>query len=233
MPVKPAPLQILLIEDDPVISELIGSTLIREGYACTYAADGRAGAEAFELGRFDLILLDLMLPEIGGYDLLEYFRGSGTPVIIISALDRVSDRIRGLRNGADDYLGKPFQIGELLARVESVLRRAGKLSSRLAVADIVVDTTARTCMKAGCEIELTAKEFDLLIVLLQHKGAALSRSYLYETVWGEEYTGETRSLDNHIQRLRKKLGLSDQIRTVFRIGYRLEDTHEALSEALS
>jgi DNA-binding response OmpR family regulator len=162
-----------------------------------------------------------MLPEISGYDLLEYLRPTGIPVIVISAMGQVGDRIRGLKMGADDYLVKPFQIGELLARVESVLRRTRKDSGILRCGEVTVDTGSRTVWKNGQEVELTVKEFDLLAVLLGHKNVALSRSFLYETVWQEEYTGETRTLDNHIQRLRKKLDWNDVIQTVFRIGYRL------------
>ncbi len=214
-------LSVLIIEDDAAISNLISTTLQGEGYSCTCAQDGKEGADLFETGPFDLVLLDLMLPEINGYDLLEYIRPTGTPVIIISAMGQVQDRIRGLKMGADDYLVKPFQIGELVARVESVLRRTRKSSGPLICGDVSIDTESRTVQKAGREVELTVKEFDLLVVLLRHKNVALSRSFLYETVWQEEYLGETRTLDNHIQRLRKKLDWNEVIQTVFRIGYRL------------
>jgi DNA-binding response OmpR family regulator len=146
-------------------------------------------------------------------------------VIIISAMGRVDDRIRGLRRGADDYLVKPFQVGELVARVESVLRRAGRSEKVLTLEDVTVYLDSRTVQQKGTVIELTMKEFDLLVTLLQHKNVALTRAFLYETVWREEYTGETRTLDSHIQRLRKKLGWEDRIKTVFRIGYRLEAGH--------
>ncbi|MBR1758705.1 MAG: response regulator transcription factor [Lachnospiraceae bacterium] len=215
-------IQILVIEDDPAIAHLIESTLKKEGYACTCASDGKEGADALESGGWDLVLLDLMLPEISGYDLLEYLRPLRIPVIVISAMTQVGDRIRGLRMGADDYLCKPFQLGELLARVESVLRRSGKLGQQLFWQDVVLDPESRTVMKKDEEIELTPKEFDLLELLMRNRNAALSRSYLYESVWHEEYLGETRTLDNHIQRLRKKLGWENVIQTVFRIGYRLK-----------
>lgn len=163
-----------------------------------------------------------MLPEISGYELLDYIRSMGIPVIIISAMREVQDRIRGLRMGADDYLCKPFQIGELIARVESVLRRSGASSEMLHIKDIKISQASRQVWKAGVPVDLTVKEFDLLVELLRHKNVALSRSRLYELVWQEEYTGETRTLDSHIQRIRKKLGLDNEIKTVFRIGYRLE-----------
>jgi two-component system, OmpR family, alkaline phosphatase synthesis response regulator PhoP len=213
--------QVLIVEDDEAISNLIRSTLQSEGYACTCALDGQAGADWMDKAHFDLILLDLMLPKISGYDLLEYIRPTGTPVIIISAMGQVQDRIRGLKMGADDYLVKPFQIGELVARVESVLRRTGRAERTLHWGDVSVDLESRRVEKAGEEIVLTVKEFDLLATLMQHKNVALTRCYLYETVWGEEYLGETRTLDSHIQRLRKKLDWNDTIQTVFRIGYRL------------
>lgn len=214
--------RILIIEDDAAIAHLMESTLRRERYSTTWAADGVQGADLFETGHFDLILLDLMLPGISGFELLEYFVPSKVPVIIISAMGQVENRIKGLKMGADDFLVKPFQIGELLARVESVLRRTGKRMENFVYDGITVDCDSRTVIRDGQEVELTAKEFDLLTVLIQNKNVALSRCFLYESVWQEEYTGETRTLDNHIQRLRKKLGWNDRIQTVFRIGYRLK-----------
>lgn len=212
---------ILVVEDDAAISNLIRSTLQGEGYLCTCALDGKKGADLIDAGHWDLILLDLMLPEISGYDLLEYIRPTETPVIIISAMGQVQDRIRGLKMGADDYLVKPFQIGELVARVESVLRRTGRAARVLTCGDVKLDLESRTVEKAGQPVVLTVKEFDLLATLIRNRNVALSRCYLYETVWGEEYLGETRTLDSHIQRLRKKLDWNNVIQTVFRIGYRL------------
>lgn len=214
--------RILIIEDDAAIAHLMESTLRREQYNTIWAADGVQGADLFETGHFDLILLDLMLPGISGFELLEYFVPSKVPVIIISAMGQVENRIKGLKMGADDFLVKPFQIGELLARVESVLRRTGKKETTFRCEEVTVDCDSRVVLKNGQEVELTAKEFDLLTVLIRNRNVALSRCFLYESVWQEEYTGETRTLDNHIQRLRKKLGWNDKIQTVFRIGYRLK-----------
>ncbi len=213
--------KILIIEDDASISNLIAATLVHNGYETVCAYDGKEGADLFDSGHFDLVLLDLMLPKISGYELLDYFGSSETPVIIISAMGQVQERIKGLKMGADDFLVKPFQIGELIARVESVLRRTGAKSGNFVCGDLTVNFDSRVVTKGGEEVELTAKEFDLLAVLVRNKNIALSRCFLYESVWEEEYTGETRTLDNHIQRLRKKTGLSDRIQTVFRIGYRL------------
>ena len=213
---------ILIIEDDTSISNLIVSTLVREGYVCEAALDGRRGLELYETGNFDLVLLDLMLPEISGYNLLEIMHEGNTPIIVISAMNQVQDRIRGLKMGADDYLSKPFQVGELVARVESVLRRVNKTSPLLMVGDVTVNTESRDVYKAGKPVDLTVKEFDLLVILMKNRNVALSRSYLYESVWHDWYNGDTRTLDNHIQRIRKKLDWGDVIETVFRIGYRLK-----------
>lgn len=170
-----------------------------------------------------MVLLDIMLPGINGYELLEYIKPSGIPVIFLTAKSNVNDRIKGLRLGADDYLTKPFQIGELLARVEAVLRRSGKNEKQLSFADITINLDSRQVLKSGKAVELTVKEFDLLVELVRNKNIALYRERLYERVWREPFTGETRTLDSHIQRLRKKLDWESHIKTVFRVGYRLEE----------
>ncbi|MPN57838.1 Sensory transduction protein regX3 [bioreactor metagenome] len=143
-------------------------------------------------------------------------------MIFITAKTDINDRIRGLKLGADDYISKPFQVGELLARVEAVLRRFGKSERKIELYGVTIDLNSREVRKDGQLVELTVKEFDLLIHLIQNKNVALRRSWLYERVWESEFIGETRTLDTHIQRLRKKLGWEDRIKTVFRIGYRLE-----------
>lgn len=216
-------MKILIVEDDEAIANLININLKAEGYQCICAFDGKTGADFIENDCFDLILLDIMLPEIDGYELLEYVKPMGTPVIFLTAKSGVDDRIKGLKLGADDYIVKPFQIGELLARVEALLRRYGKVKRKLAFADVEIDLTSRTVSKGGELVELTVKEFDLLVELIQNKNVALYRERLYEKVWGSAYMGETRTLDSHIQRLRRKLGWDKYIKTVFRIGYRLEE----------
>lgn len=213
---------ILIVEDDGAIADLICMNLDSEGYYCICARDGLEGMRALEQKSFDLILLDIMLPGLDGYTLLDYIKPTGTPVIFITAMGAVEDRIRGLKAGADDYLTKPFQVGELLARVEAVLRRRKPDSEQLRLGDVTLRLDSRQVEKNGCPITLTAKEFDLLAELIQHKNVALHRDRLYEKVWKEAFVGETRTLDSHIQRLRKKLGWEDRIKTVFRIGYRLE-----------
>ena len=214
--------EILVVEDDEAIANLICMNLSAEGYRCTCARDGMEGADYVEGRSFDLVLLDIMLPEVDGYELLEYIKPTGTPVIFLTAKGSVDDRVRWLKAGADDYLVKPFQIGELLARVEAVLRRLGKGERQLAVGDVSVRLDSRQVLKNGQPVILTVKEFDLLVELMQNRNIALYRDQLYEKVWKEPFTGCTRTLDNHIQRLRRKLGWEERIRTVFRIGYRLE-----------
>ena len=215
-------LNILIVEDEQAISNLIYVNLNEEGYKCTCAFDGKQAADFIERENYDLILLDIMLPEIDGYELLEFIKPTGTPVIFITAKGAVDDRIKGLKLGADDYLIKPFQIGELLARVEAVLRRYGKNDKQLVFKDVFIKIDSRQVIKNDSPIDLTVKEFDLLVELIRNKNVALYRDRLYEKVWQEEFIGETRTLDSHIQRLRKKLGWEEYIKTVFRIGYRLE-----------
>ena len=215
-------LNLLIVEDEQAIANLIYVNLSDEGYRCTCAFDGKQGADLIEKEQFDLILLDIMLPDINGYELLEYIKPLGTPVIFITAKSTVNDRIKGLRLGADDYLVKPFLIGELSARVEAVLRRYGKSEKQITVEDVFINIESHRVTKNGNPVELTVKEFDLLLVLVRNRNVALYRDKLYEKVWNEPFTGETRTLDTHIQRLRKKLDWDDRIKTVFRIGYRLE-----------
>ena len=213
---------ILIVDDERPIAELIELTLLQAGYRCEIALDGETAADKIETGRYDLILLDIMLPGVSGYELMEYIRPTGTPVIFLTAKGMLADRVRGLRMGADDYIVKPFEPLELLARVESVLRRAGRGGGLLRAFGVVVDPAARKVEKDGVPVALTPREFDLLEQLLRNRGAALYRDVLFEHVWGGEMDDGTRTLDLHIQRLRKKLGLADKIKTVYKIGYLLE-----------
>ncbi len=214
--------RILIAEDDYAILNLINQSLKHDGFETATASDGLEAANLIQDSAFDLVLLDIMLPHISGYELLDYIKPMGIPVIFITAMGTVNDRIRGLKLGADDYIVKPFQIGELLARVEAVLRRAKKSSHIYNVLDVEINTLSRTVNKGNEAICLTTKEFDLLVELVTNKNVALRREWLYERVWHESFVGETRTLDSHIQRLRRKLGWESQIKTVFRIGYRLE-----------
>ena len=215
-------LKVLIVEDEKAISNLILINLKAEGYSCTCAYDGKEAADQIEKNNYDLILLDIMLPEIDGYELLEYIRPTETPVIFITAKGNLHARVQGLRLGADDYIVKPFQISELTARVDALLRRMGKSVTQFSLFGVEINTESRIVTKDGIPIDLTLKEFDLLVELIRNKNVALYRDSLYEKVWNEPFTGETRTLDSHIQRLRKKLDWDEHIKTVFRIGYRLE-----------
>ncbi|MDU5105174.1 response regulator transcription factor [Clostridium sp.] len=214
--------RILIVEDEEAISNLIKINLIAEGYMCKCAFNGIDAANIIEDEKFDLILLDIMLPGIDGYELLEYIKPLKTPVIFITAMGTVENRIKGLKLGADDYIVKPFQIGELLARIEAVLRRVKGGDKVYEILGVKINQDSRSVIKNGKYIDLTVKEFDLLLELIKNKNIALYRNQLYERVWQEEFMGDTRTIDLHIQRLRKKLGWENNIKTVFRIGYRLE-----------
>ena len=214
--------RILIVEDEATISRLIEVSLTRAGYACTVANDGLAAADQIEQQDFDLALLDIMLPGLDGYELLDYLRPLGTPVIFITAKGTTKDRVKGLSRGADDYLVKPFEVEELLARVGAVLRRTGRGGQLLTAFGVTLGVSGRSVTQDGNPVELTPREFALLEQLMRNRGAALYRDVLYERVWGAELA-DTRTLDLHIQRLRKKLGWQDgQIETVYRVGYRLK-----------
>lgn len=178
--------------------------LIGAGNSAEYVLNGREAADKIEVFDYDLILLDIMIPEIDGYELMEYIYTINIPVIFITAKGSLQDKIKGLRMGADDYIVKPFELDEVVARVESVLRRYGKSNSRIYFNDIEVNTNGRTVIKAGREVVLTPKEYELLLILIQNKDVLMYREELFEKVWQREFTGDSRTLDLHIQRLRKK-----------------------------
>ncbi len=214
--------QVLIVEDEHLIARLIEMSLTRAGYACTAAGDGRTAADLIEEKDYDLALLDIMLPGLDGYELLDYLRPQGVPVIFITAKGTVKERVEGLRRGADDYIVKPFVVEELLARVESVLRRAGR-GNVMQAFDVVLDVGEHTVTQNGKPVDLTPNEFELLEQLMRNRGAALYRDTLYERVWGgDRAETDTRTLDLHIMRLRRKLHWYDHIETVYRIGYRLK-----------
>ena len=211
--------RILIVEDEATIARLMEVSLLRAGYDCTVANDGLTAADLIAENDFDIALLDIMLPGLDGYELLDYLRPLGTPVIFITAKTATKDRVRGLQLGADDYLVKPFEVEELLARVGAVLRRTGRGGQTLQAFDVTLDVVGRRVTQNGRPVELTPREFGLLEQLMRNRGAALYREALYERVWGGEMA-DTRTLDLHIQRLRKKLGWQEQIETVYRVGYR-------------
>ena len=215
-------LKILIAEDEEPIANLIRMNLRRAGYTCVWASDGEKAADMMNDEKFDLLLLDVMLPGINGYELMEYARALELPVISLTALGSTENKVKGLKMGADDYLTKPFEIVELLARVEAVLRRYHKTETVLTVFDVVIDTASRSVTRDGELIPLTMKEFELLLLLARNRNIALYRETIYETVWGGEYMGQSRTVDLHIQRLKKKLNWDSEIAAVYKVGYRLE-----------
>ncbi len=214
--------RILVVEDEKSINDLIVMNLTEAGYTCERAFDGMEAADKLEGEPFDLVLLDIMLPEVNGYELLDFIKPMGIPVIFITAKGSMEDKVRGLRLGADDYLVKPFEIVELLARVEAVLRRAGKAQYELEIDGLTIDTRSHTVSRGSKPIQLTAKEFELLLLFIQNRNIALFRETIYERIWGGEYMGDSRTVDLHVQRLRKKLHWEDKIKTIYKVGYRLE-----------
>ncbi|MDD5880202.1 MAG: response regulator transcription factor [Clostridiales bacterium] len=216
-------MKILVVEDEAPIRDLISINLQLVGYEVFTAEDGIMAEEFLEKQRVDLILLDVMIPGIDGFSLIEKIKKHNTPVIFVTAKESVLDRVKGLRLGADDYIIKPFETMELLARIEVVLRRYNKNDNHIKFKNIEVDTKQRIVKLNNEEIYLTIKEYELLILLLKNKNIALSREQILEKVWGFEYGGETRTVDIHIQRIREKLDLKNNIKTVFKVGYRLEE----------
>ena len=218
-------LKILIAEDEEPIANLIRVNLTRAGYECTCACDGEEAADQMENGHFDLLLLDIMLPKINGYELMEYAKTLQLPVIFITAMGTTEHKVKGLRMGADDYLPKPFEIVELLARVEAVLRRYHKTETVIRACNVTIDTASHRVTLDGEEIYLTPKEFDLLLLFARNKNRALYRETIYETVWGGEYMGQSRTVDLHVQRLKKKLHWENIIIAVYKVGYRLNEVH--------
>ncbi len=215
-------IKILIVDDEKPICDLIDINLSAAGYQCKSVQDGLKAIDMIEAEDFDLILLDVMLPGADGYDIMEYIRPLKIPVIFITAKHDVRDRVKGLRLGAEDYLVKPFEVVELMARVEVVLRRYNKTDALLTAGDVIVDVDARVVTKAGKPIVLTNKEFGLLVLFIRNKNIALFRENLYEKVWGDEYMADSRTLDLHVQRLRRKMGWEDNLVAVYKVGYRLE-----------
>ena len=213
--------KILIVDDEAAIADLIQLTLTQAGHECETAMSGNEAADKLEKGRYDLVLLDVMLPQISGFELMEYLAPTGTPVIFLTAKGALADRVRGLRLGADDYIVKPFEPMELIARAEAVLRRSGRLGA-VRVFGLEVDPAGRSVKRDGQPVALTPRECDLFLLLVRNRGLARYRDVIYERVWGDIAEDDTRTLDLHIQRLRKKLGLQKEIRTVYKIGYMLE-----------
>ncbi len=212
--------RILVVEDEASIADMIRLCLIKNGYLCHAVNDGMAATRQIEECHYDLVLLDVMLPDIDGYALAEYIQQYEIPLIFVTAKATVQDRVKGLRLGAEDYIVKPFDLEELLARVDTVLRRFHKTETLLEVGSLRIDTLQRIVTVKGTPVQLTVKEYDLLLFLVRNKNIALYRETIFEQVWQEPYYGNTRTIDLHVQRLKKKLGLGDAIETIYKIGYK-------------
>ena len=215
-------IQVLIVEDEKPISSLIRMALTKEGYACTCAYDGAAAADLLENNPYDLVLLDVMLPYVDGFELMEYIRPLEIPVIFITAVDSVSNRVKGLRLGAEDYIVKPFETIELLARIDVVLRRYQKCDMVLSIGGLTIDTGSMQVWRGEEEVSLTRTEYELLLLFARNPRRAMYRETIYERVWGEEYPFGSKAVDLHVQRLRKKVGWEHMLQAVNKVGYRLE-----------
>lgn len=215
-------IKILLVEDEKPISNLIMMSLTKAGYACDCAFDGEAALSMIDEHVYDLILLDVMLPKVDGFELMEYIRPLEIPVIFITAKNAVTDRVKGLKLGAEDYIVKPFEIIELLARIDVVMRRYHKADDIIVVGDIEIDVRSMRVKKAGEEIYLTPKEYELMLLFARNPNTALYRGTIYERVWGGILGYGSKTVDLHVQRLRKKVGWEDKLKSVNKVGYRLE-----------
>lgn len=216
--------RILIVEDDRDIAEGIGLNLELSDYAYLIIDDGLAVVEHLKHDKsFDLVLLDIMLPGLDGFALISYMQQYNIPVLYLSAKSDISSRVRGLRDGAEDYIVKPFSMLELLVRMEKILDRNGKLNKILRFQDITLDIEKRTVVKNGSMIALQPLEFDLLAKLMRYQNCTLPRERLLIEIWGIDFAGGTRTVDIHVAHLRKKLELGNAIQAVSKVGYRLED----------
>lgn len=211
--------KLLIVEDDPAISELMVRTLSVNGHQCLTARRGSEAVSVIKKQTVDLVLLDINLPDISGFQLMKQFEQ--IPVIYVTARNDILDRVRGLDGGAEDYIVKPFHIQELLSRVHVVLRRYQK-ESVVSLGKTMVDLINYKAYQNGQEIPLTKQEFELLKALIYNKNLTLTREQLLNAAWGWDYDGDERTVDVHIQRLRKKLDLEHSIKTIYKTGYRLE-----------
>lgn len=211
---------IMVVEDEIPINKLINKNLTLVGHTCVSVFDGESVFDEIEKQQFDLIILDIMLPKMDGFEVIELIRE--IPVIFLTSKSSLNDKIKGLKSGADDYIVKPFEMLELIARVEVVLRRTQKNLTEFLFKNVLVNFESRQVYLDNIPVECTPKEFDLLEVLIINRNIALSREKLLEQGWGYDYEGDTRTVDVHIQRIRRKLNLEDTIKTVYKTGYRLE-----------
>ena len=216
--------RVLIVEDEIAIAKMIAMNLKVAGYDIVMFQDGKEAAESLESDHaYDIALLDIMVPGMDGLELLPVVKGYGIPVIFLTARDDIGTKVQGLRDGAEDYIVKPFEMLELMVRMEKVLERTKKNSDIIQILDLEINLAEHTVRKNGMEISLKPMEFELLCVLAKNRNIAISREELLRMVWGVDYMGETRTVDVHIGQLRKKLDLSDHIKTISKLGYRLED----------
>ena len=216
--------RILIVEDDEAIARMVAMNLKVAGYDTRIFLDGLEAYEALpEDNNYDLALLDVMVPGMDGFELISEMRKYDIPVIYVSARDDLNSKLTGLTGGAEDYITKPFEILELLVRIEKVLVRNHKIDSTIEVAGLVINADEHTVKKNGREVSLKPMEFELLLVLVKNKNIAISREKLLSMVWGIDFAGETRTVDVHIGQLRKKLDLYDNIKTISKLGYRFEE----------
>ena len=213
---------ILIVEDDENIAHMIEATLAIGGYTSAVASDGNSAVNEILSGAYDLVLLDVMLPKLDGFQVFEGKGDNTTPVIFLTAMADVPSKVKGLRMGAEDYIVKPFEAVELLARIEVVLRRTHPDETVFTYQNIVVEVEKHEVTLNGESIILTPKEFDLLLFFIKNIDIALTRERLLSAVWGYSFSGETRTVDTHVQQIRKKLDLHDSLLTIPRLGYRLE-----------
>lgn len=214
--------KILIIDDEKAINDLISFNLTLVGHKCLQLYTSKDIPQFLKMERPDLILLDVMLPEKNGFELIEDIKKFNIPVIFLTARNSVSDRVTGLEIGAEDYVVKPFEAVELNARINVVLRRNKSDIKEFRLDDVVVNFTEHKVFVDGIEIELKKQEYELLELLIQNKNIALSRDAIIDKAWELDYFGETRTVDVHIQKLRKKLNWQNRIKTVYKFGYRLE-----------
>lgn len=215
-------IDILIVEDEMHISKMIEATLSIGGYRGHICGNGKEAVQRVLEEKFDLILLDVMLPDMDGFQVIEEIRCREVPVIFLTAMQEVSDKVKGLKLGAEDYIVKPFEAVELLARIEVVLRRTHRNNNILNYKYITIDIDKHIVKKGGEVINLTPKEFEILVFFIQHVDIAITRERLLAAVWGYEFIGESRTIDIHVQHVRKKMDLNDKLITIPKLGYRLE-----------
>ena len=214
--------KILIVADDVNIAKMLEVTLSIGGYESERCDNGKKAVDLVTSQSYDLVLLDVMLPDMDGFKVIEYIDKEETAVIFLTALQDVMDKVKGLKLGAEDYIVKPFETVELLARIEVVLRRKHKSNNTIHYGDITMNIDEHTVKKGDDYVSLTPKEFDILAFFLQNQDIALTRERLLATVWGYEFMGETRTVDIHVQQIRKKMGLHNKLVTIPKLGYRLE-----------